>query len=225
MSEDVETLRQRVKDLREERDELDGQLTRMRDLLRRVASALKGDPGPLRLWSWHDLPEIAALAMEWGRASWAHFDAKLTSQRMDVSRESYQQGLRDGERMAQSDWKIGGDLDDTVQTAISSKSIGNYDAFLKTCADPEVDVQICAITDGGSVFHFSNADVRRSVATAPEPPAAPDIAADVHDAFYRLAIAQRDGAWREIENLKTVMHSLRSELETLRERERARPKS
>jgi hypothetical protein len=33
---------------------------RMRDLLTRTANALKGDPGPLKLHDWSDLPEVAA---------------------------------------------------------------------------------------------------------------------------------------------------------------------
>lgn len=35
----------------------------MADLLTRTANALRGDPGPLRRWSWHDLPERAAAAI------------------------------------------------------------------------------------------------------------------------------------------------------------------
>jgi hypothetical protein len=35
-------------------------MERMADLLTRTANALRGDPGPLRRWSWHDLPERAA---------------------------------------------------------------------------------------------------------------------------------------------------------------------
>ncbi len=37
-------------------------MDRMADLLTRTANALRGDPGPLRRWSWHDLPERAAEA-------------------------------------------------------------------------------------------------------------------------------------------------------------------
>jgi hypothetical protein len=33
---------------------------RLADLLQRIAVALKGEAPPLRAWSWHDLPEIAA---------------------------------------------------------------------------------------------------------------------------------------------------------------------
>ena len=35
----------------------------MSKLLTGVANALRGDPGPLHRWSWHDLPERAAAAI------------------------------------------------------------------------------------------------------------------------------------------------------------------
>lgn len=34
--------------------------TRMADLLTRTANALKGDPGPLTMHDWSDLPDVAA---------------------------------------------------------------------------------------------------------------------------------------------------------------------
>ena len=43
-----------------ELEEDDGARTRMRNILVRTANALKGDPGPVRMHSWHDLPKIAA---------------------------------------------------------------------------------------------------------------------------------------------------------------------
>lgn len=41
---------------------------RMAGLLNRIAAALKGDPGPHRMHSWHDLPDLAAQAMQAVRA-------------------------------------------------------------------------------------------------------------------------------------------------------------
>lgn len=38
-------------------------MDRMADLLTRTANSLRGDPGPLRRWSWHDLPERASAAI------------------------------------------------------------------------------------------------------------------------------------------------------------------
>lgn len=42
---------------------------RMAGLLNRIAAALKGDPGPHRMHSWHDLPDLAAQAMQSARAT------------------------------------------------------------------------------------------------------------------------------------------------------------
>lgn len=48
-------------------DELSNTIDRLGDLLTNTANALKGDPGELRLHSWHDLPdkagELTALVM------------------------------------------------------------------------------------------------------------------------------------------------------------------
>lgn len=41
--------------------------TKMRDILHATANVLKGDPGPLKLHSWHDLPEVAARMMDEAR--------------------------------------------------------------------------------------------------------------------------------------------------------------
>jgi hypothetical protein len=46
--------------LREAVEEYDQLLTRLRDLLTGTANALKGDPGPLKLHDWSDLPAVAA---------------------------------------------------------------------------------------------------------------------------------------------------------------------
>ena len=48
------------KDAREE-DEV---RTKLAGLLTGTANALKGPPGPLRAHSWHDLPDVAAAAMD-----------------------------------------------------------------------------------------------------------------------------------------------------------------
>jgi hypothetical protein len=39
----------------------------MADLLTRTANALKGEPGPLMMHDWSDLPEVAAKARQEGR--------------------------------------------------------------------------------------------------------------------------------------------------------------
>lgn len=53
-------------------DECSALTKRLADLLDGVAVALRGDPGPLRRWSWHDLPErVAALAGAPSRAGGA----------------------------------------------------------------------------------------------------------------------------------------------------------
>ena len=44
-------------------DEEDQLRAIMADLLTRTANALRGEPPPLTLWSWHDLPERAAAAI------------------------------------------------------------------------------------------------------------------------------------------------------------------
>lgn len=36
---------------------------RMADILTRTVNAIRGEPGPLRRWSWHDLPDRAAAAI------------------------------------------------------------------------------------------------------------------------------------------------------------------
>lgn len=42
-------------------------LDRMADLLTRTANVLKGEPGPLMMHDWSDLPEVAAKARQEGR--------------------------------------------------------------------------------------------------------------------------------------------------------------
>jgi hypothetical protein len=46
--------------LRRELEESEALRDRMADLLTSVANALKGDPGPLKVHDWSDLPAVAA---------------------------------------------------------------------------------------------------------------------------------------------------------------------
>jgi len=47
----------------DESEDEDRLRARLSDLLTRTANALRGEPPPLTVWSWHDLPERAAAAM------------------------------------------------------------------------------------------------------------------------------------------------------------------
>jgi hypothetical protein len=66
VAEYINGLEQKLKAARDERDRLradveeyDQLLTRLRDLLTGTANALKGEPGPLVLHDWSDLPKVA----------------------------------------------------------------------------------------------------------------------------------------------------------------------
>lgn len=60
----TDRLRALAEQAREEAQEETSLRTRMGKRLDAIANALKGDPGPDRLWSWHDLPELAAKAQK-----------------------------------------------------------------------------------------------------------------------------------------------------------------
>jgi hypothetical protein len=57
----------------DEHAECDDLRERMAALLTGVANALRGDPGPLRRWSWHDLPVRAAVMREQRDSAQADF--------------------------------------------------------------------------------------------------------------------------------------------------------
>jgi hypothetical protein len=57
---DVSALLDEVASLRKEAEECDQLREKMADILTRTANALRGDPKPMHVWSWHDLPELAA---------------------------------------------------------------------------------------------------------------------------------------------------------------------
>jgi hypothetical protein len=56
---EIDALVNSVDRLQEEVDEYDILTTRQGELLHGVANALKGEPGPLRLHDWSDLPAVA----------------------------------------------------------------------------------------------------------------------------------------------------------------------
>lgn len=56
----IESPEKTVAELRAELDESEALRERMAELLTGVAHALKGDPGPLRMHDWSDLPKVAA---------------------------------------------------------------------------------------------------------------------------------------------------------------------
>ena len=52
-----------IEELRHDLAENEALRERLSDLLTRTANALRGDPPPLTLWPWHDLPDRAAAAI------------------------------------------------------------------------------------------------------------------------------------------------------------------
>lgn len=56
--------------LRQETDEYDQLITRQGELLTGVANALKGEPAPLSMHDWSDLPAVARTTKEAADAAW-----------------------------------------------------------------------------------------------------------------------------------------------------------
>ena len=61
---DLAQLKLQLREFREEYEDQDRVMDRMRDLLVRTANALHGGPMPNGSWSWHDLPELATALRE-----------------------------------------------------------------------------------------------------------------------------------------------------------------
>lgn len=63
--------------LAEEIEDMRALCDKLSDILTRTVNVLRGEPPPLTLWSWHDLPELASAAKQEAKKARTQLDAHL----------------------------------------------------------------------------------------------------------------------------------------------------
>ena len=95
MSKSIAELERENAELRESEHESEALRMSLSDKLTRIAVAVKGEPPPLTLWGWDDLPEVVATQAERIKALESHIqeaadDAKSNEMASAVNGECYQ---------------------------------------------------------------------------------------------------------------------------------------